>query len=77
MPKRPHGEKRATHTVGLVKPVAGTATGEIDHNTPEEDALEKAARNLVREGEAAQEASVMARQRSEFNRLAAERWKNS
>jgi hypothetical protein len=55
MPKRPRGEKHPADRVGQAVPVAGTATGETDHNTPEEDALEKAARAVVREGEAARD----------------------
>ena len=68
MPKGSRGEKRPADTVGPAVPVAEITTGEIDHNTPEEDAIEKAARA----------ASMMARQRSEIARLAAEsRWKKS
>ena len=68
MPKRSRGESRPAETMKLVLPVAGTATGEIDHNTPEEDALERADRA----------ASMMTRQHSGFARLAAEaRWKKS
>ena len=60
--KKPPGESRPADTVGLAMHVAGTATREIDHSTPEEDALDKADRA----------ASMMTRRRSEFARLAAE-----
>ena len=62
MPKSPRGEKQPADRAGPAVPVTDDDGGKVDHNTPEEDALERAA--LA--------ASMIARQRSEIARLAAE-----
>ena len=61
MPKRPRGEKRPPDRVGQAVPVAGTDTGEIDHSTPEEDALDKADRASALKSETIREVIVLAR----------------
>jgi hypothetical protein len=76
MPKRAGAEKRPTDTAGPAKPIGEAATSERDPNTPEEDALEKAARAVTRRSEAAQEASKMAHKKAEFDRLLEVRWEN-
>ena len=48
MPKRPRDEKRPVDTVGPATHVAEIAGSAFDHSTPEEDALEKAARVIAR-----------------------------
>ena len=44
MPKRPREEKEPAPKVELAKHVTEIASSEMDHNTPEEDALERADR---------------------------------
>ena len=76
MPKRARATKHPTDTVGQAKPIAEVATGQNDPNTPEEDALETAARAVTRRSEAAREASEMADEKAEFDRLLEVRWEN-
>ena len=76
MPKRAHAEKRLTDTAGPARPVAELATGQSDHNTPEEDALERVAGVVGRKSEAARESREMADEKAEFDRLLEVRWEN-
>ena len=76
MPERPRRVHGPADTVGPATPIVETTNSKADQNTPEEDALEKAARAVVRNSEAAQQASAKADEQAEFAHLLAERWKS-
>ncbi len=76
MSRKARTVKRPADATGLAKPAADVVRSDDDQNTPEEDALERAARADTRSGEATREWNAMVHERAVPKGLLAERWKD-